>query len=56
MLFVSFVAKLLSDLHRAFDQIYIFEDLEPQVVVEIGVIGEEFVYDCQSLFVSVARV
>ena len=53
---MSFVAKLLSDLHRAFDQINVFEDFEPQVFVKIWVIGEEFVYDCQSLFVSVARV
>ena len=50
------MAKFLSYFYGAFDQIYIFEDLEPQVVVEIGVVGEEFVYDCQSLFVSVARV
>lgn len=27
--FVLFVAKLLSDLHRTFDQIGVFEDLQP---------------------------
>ncbi len=48
------MAKFLSDLHCPFDQIDVLQDLQPQVFVEVWVIGEEFVDDIQRLFASLA--
>ena len=37
------------DLNGAFDQVDIFEDLKPKIVIEIRVVGEEFVDDIERL-------
>jgi len=37
------------DLNGAFDQVDIFEDLKPKIVIEIRVVGEEFVDDIEGL-------
>ena len=43
-----------ANFNGAFDEVDVFEDLEPQVVIEVRVIGKEFVDDNQRLFAPLA--
>src|SRR5436190_5614551 len=47
-------AKFFADLYGTFDQVDVFEDLQPQVVIERPIFGQEFVDDIQRLFASLA--
>lgn len=41
--------KLPSNLHGAFDEVNVLENLETQIAIEVRVIGEEFGYDHERL-------
>src|SRR5690606_4944007 len=48
------IRKVRTNLYGSFDRVGVFKNFQPQVVVELRVVGKEFVDDAESFFAPLA--